>query len=78
MILYFWDLNQYRTFDLAKRNGALHEVYPETNSLPWLHDGAINQLMNAIKEGALMVDGKARVSFVLTTEHGNVIDVMGV
>ena len=77
-ILYFWDVNQYPTFRSASCNGALREFYIDPEDAINLSEGAGYEAVRAIEAGARLVDGKAQLCFVLTTEFGNVIDALKV
>jgi len=75
MILYFYDLNQYKTYSQARHAGALRELYVDE---PSFFDRQTSDIVEAVIEAATMIDGNARVAFVLTDDTGKVLDVLGV
>jgi len=76
MILYFYRQDQYGSYAEANKGGGLREIHGLTTEYRRLFDvgGDLADTLEAIHVTAKMMDGNARIGYVLLDDDGTFLD----
>lgn len=76
MKLFFYRMDDYNSLDQARTAGALRELYLEDAADPSLSKGAAADAVQAVLMAVDMMDGNAKVQFVLATDDDQQIEAL--